>query len=444
VKFALAFEDIGVRPGMLIGLDASQLDKISEFVFLLSIQATGAVRIADLSDHEVRSFCDLIIGFTPAALNEANTKSFSLTEEWVCMVKSASVSIEDYERLNVHPFLPEQAILFGNTSGTSGEKKYFLESQSAVGAQIDLIGAQYFKGVTKNFISLYGVNISATYVAACASFNEGGTVIFSSLNDFIQMARTYPNSHTLMILREANYFSKSGSYKLEDKEKFSSIRVLGAHLPDQIRAHLYMYLAKQVMNSYSSNEAGQIAEILPSGEGVIYPNVMVRIVDDDWKDLAHGHVGRITIKSPQQISAYLQNDELNAIHFKEGWFVSNDIGYVTTHGLLVYVDRADHMINLGGIKIPPKPFEDKIKLLPRISDCVLIGENAIFEIETLLVGIEAEKDVNHHVLNVLIGDILRGSFAAYRIFYLEKFPRTDTGKTKRNELHKLFLKASSQ
>ena len=124
--------------------------------------------------------------------------------------------------------------------------------------------------------------------------------------------------------------------------------------------------------------------------------------------------------------------------------MSNDLGYLTSQGMVVYVDRVDHMINLGGIKVPPKPFEDKIRMLPLVSDCVLIGENTFFEVETLLVGIELAKACNRQILKKSIGDILAASFTAYRIFYLEEFPRTDTGKVKRNELHAIFLKASAQ
>lgn len=444
VQFSQALEGIGVRHGMLIGFAAGQLDKISEFILVLSIQAIGAVRVSDFSDEEVRASCDRIIVTSPAEFDADSAKHYLLTKEWVRTAKSVSISIENCERLSVDSTLPGQPLLFGNTSGTTGRKKYFFESQSAIGAQIDLIGALYFMGSTKNFISLYGVGLSATYVAACASFHRGGTVIFSALHDFIEIVRTNPNSHTLMILRDANFFLNSVPDKLKDKDKLSSIRVLGAHLPDRVREHLHTHLAKQVMNSYSSNEAGQIAEILSSGEGKIYPNVELKIVDAGGIALVVGQMGRVATKSSQQISGYLWNPELNADHFKDGWFISNDLGYLNTQEMLVYVDRADHMINLGGIKIPPKPFEEKIRMLPLVSDCVLIGENAFFEVETLLVGIEVTKACDHQILYRSIGEILVGSFAAYRIFYLEEFPRTDTGKVKRNELHTIFLKVSAQ
>ncbi len=444
VQFSQALEGIGVRRGMLIGFAAGQLDKISEFILVLSIQAIGAVRVSDFSDEEVRVSCDRIIVISPEEFGADSARHFLLTEEWVRSAKSVAVSIENFERLNTYSPLPGQPLLFGSTSGTTGKKKYFFESQSAIGAQIDLIGARYFVGSTKNFISLYGVNLSAAYVAACASLHRGGSVIFAPPRDFIEIVRANRNSHTLMILREANLFSNSVSDKLKDKNKLSSIRVLGAHLPDRVREHLHTHLAKQVINSYSSNEAGQIAEILPNGEGQIYPDVELKIVDVGGTDLPIGKMGRVATRSAQQISSYLWNPELNATHFKDGWFISNDVGYLNAQGMLVYVDRADHMINLGGIKIPPKPFEEKIRALPFVSDCVLIGENAFFEIETLLVGVEVAKACDHQILDKSIGDILVGSFAAYRIFYLEEFPRTDTGKAKRSELHAIFLKVSAQ
>lgn len=443
IQFGKAFEVIGVRPGMLIGLGTNQLDKITELVLMCSLQALGAVRVCDYSDREVRLVCDLILSFDhdPSA---DEVGQIYLNQEWIQGIKNTPVASSDYERFTAYCPAPEHAILFGNTSGTTGKKKYFLERYSAVSAQVELILNQYFDGDTRNCISPYGVNISATYVAACATFFRGGTLIFSPREDFLRLARAYPHSHALMLLREASYFANMISEKLKADEKLASIRVLGAHLPDRIREYLIEHLSKKVMNSYSSNEVGQIAEILPNGEGRIYPGVQLKIVAEDGQDLPNGALGRIATKSAQQITSYLWNPQLNVLHFKGDWFISHDLAYIAASGNLVYVDRADHMINLGGIKIPPQPLEERIKQLSFVNDCVLLGENSFFEVETLLVVVELNGSADLQKFNGVIESMLQGSFTAYRIFYMRSFPRTETGKIKRSELHPLLLKASQK
>ncbi len=427
---------------MMIGLSAHQLNRASELILVLSIQALGAVRVSDYSEAQVRRACALILLFSPSALDIEGATCIRLDRQWIENAQNTELCSADGYLLNHSP-TSTQAILFGHTSGTTGQKKYFLECYSAICAQIELIRIHYFEGDTKHFICLYGIELSSAYVAACAAFQKGGAVIFSSREDFVHAVRTYPRSHANMLLREATFFATTNSVKLPLDQRLASLRVLGAHLPSRVRMRLAEDLALVVKNSYSSNEAGQIAEVLPNGEARIYPGVELQIVDGQGQALPNGSLGRVATRSAQQISAYLWNPSLNAHHFRDGWFISHDMAYLAANGSLVLVDRADHMLNLGGIKISPKPFEDKIKQLACIRDCVLMAENEHFDVETLLVGIETTQAVDHAAFNTAIGAILQEAFAACRIFYVQEFPRTETGKVKRHVLRAHFLKESS-
>jgi acyl-coenzyme A synthetase/AMP-(fatty) acid ligase len=245
-----------------------------------------------------------------------------------------------------------------------------------------------------------------------------------------------------MILREANYFQRTFSEGIHGN-KLSTLRVLGAHLPMHNRKWLEKNLAKEVFNSYSSNESGQICDVKANGQGEIYPGVSIRIVNENLENLSFGHSGRIVIKSAMQISNYLWNTELNLNHFKDGWFYSNDIGYMSHEGKLVVVDRIDNMLNLGGIKVPPQPIENDIKLITGVVDCALLSENSFFELETLLICIEVSKKADKKTIGNSTKKFVEGQFKSYIISYFESFPRTESGKIKRNVLKNLALEALS-
>jgi acyl-coenzyme A synthetase/AMP-(fatty) acid ligase len=286
------------------------------------------------------------------------------------------------------------------------------------------------------------VALSAAYFGCSLALIKGGTIIFTSQDLFVNDTNKYPNCHSVMILRDASHFQRSFKDEIHGG-KLSTLRVLGAHLPIQTRSWLEKNLAKEVFNSYSSNESGQICEVRANGLGDIYPGVSVKIVNENWECLSFGEQGIIAIKSPMQISKYLWNDELNLNHFKEGWFYSNDIGYMTQEGKLVVVDRADNMLNLGGIKIPPKPIEDSLRLITGVNDCALLSENLFFEFETLLVCYEVSAMSDKKAIDASTKKVLADRFKSYRISYFEHFPRTETGKIQKKELQKLVLEVLS-
>ena len=440
-KFIKAFEAVGVKKGMLIGVHLESPQPAIELILAYSLEAIGAVSVTQLSENEIVKRCDFIFTIPPFPRTENNPIVINLTQEWINAANKISLSSADLERLNYKPAAAD-AVFFNSTSGTTGQKKYFLETHASMQYQFLLMKAIYFQAEISNFLCLYGVSLGLAYVGCSLALIKGGTVIFTSQDLFLEDMNSHTNSHSAIILRDAIYFQRSFTEGIQGN-KLTTLRVLGAHLPIYTRAWLEKNLAKIVFNSYSSNESGQICDVQADNQGEIYPGVNVKIVNKNWEDLSFGETGRIAIKSPMQISNYLWNAELNLNHFKDGWFYSNDIGYMPQTGKLIVVDRADNMLNLGGIKVPPKPIEDSIRLITGVNDCALLSENSFFEFETLLICIEIAGKFDKKTLDCSTKKVLENRFKSYRIFYFENFPRTETGKIQRNELKKIVLESFS-
>jgi long-subunit acyl-CoA synthetase (AMP-forming) len=80
---------------------------------------------------------------------------------------------------------------------------------------------------------------------------------------------------------------------------------------------------------------------LPNGSslGYILPNVTIRLVDDDDKDVKPGEVGEAWVKGPMITKGYHNNPEANASSFTaDGWFKTGDILRVEDDQLYI-VDR---------------------------------------------------------------------------------------------------------
>ena len=436
-KFFKAFADIGVKKGMLVGLnfvDDSQY-RVLELMMVFALDAIGAIRVSNLGDKDVIERCDFI--FTNKPASSSNRKQikplvFPITKEWINTILNISNLDFNLDRLNYSQSL-DDPIFFGSTSGTTGNKKFLYDTAYSMQAMFGHMKALYYQDPIKNFISAYGICFGASYVGISITFIKGGTVVFTGLDRYKENVNSHLDSHSVMLMNDVNKLIKIFPHDLGG-QKLATLRVLGSHLPINIRTWLQTHLAEKVVNSYSSTESGQIGEALPNGQCQIYPEVQLRIVDEGWNDLPQGELGQVTIKSPMQISGYLWNPELNAQHFKDGWFRSNDIGYLTPEGNLVLVDRADNMLNLAGIKVPPAPIEAQIKLLPGVDDCVLLEEDTLSDLQTIAICIETSKILDTNLFEKEVRVVLAGRFKSYRFCYLEAFPRTDTGKVKRKKV----------
>jgi acyl-coenzyme A synthetase/AMP-(fatty) acid ligase len=214
--------------------------------------------------------------------------------------------------------------------------------------------------------------------------------------------------------------------------------VLGAGLPNDLRNWLESHLAIQVFNSYSSNETGQIGEVLSNGITKIYDGVNVKIVDENWEELALNNTGLIAVNSDQLIPAYIWDEDLNKSYFKDGWYRTNDFGYLKSGRELSVLDRADNMLNFSGIKIPPIPIENLLKKIPGVKEIVLyspLSSSKCIVVAFVNADIDANQtSISEAITQLLLRNLkLKLKFRIYTTF-LNTFPRTETGKIQRFKL----------
>jgi len=426
--------ELGVSKGCIVGIRCD--DRYLSLVLLLAMDALRAtpayLSTADVMDQAWLDRCNVVLSKAPLALGLSARCFVVMTQDWLISARPYNSPHADLSVLD-HPCDDTDIIFLGSTSSTTGEKKYFQDSRFAMQHQLGLLSDLYFPTETVNFICIYSVWLGAAYAACFICLNKGATVIFSP-NLLRDMTR-YPGSHSVLVLRDAVRLTAN---LREDValSKLSSLRVLGAHLPNIVRNLLETHLADQVMNSYSSNESGQVGEVLRDGTAKIYSGVEVKIVDDERLPLATGQIGYIAIKSPGMVQGYLWNEALTQKHFSNGWFYSSDLGYKTEIGHLVIEGRNDEMLNLGGVKISPTPYEQSIKAQLGISECVLLCDDNLFGARHLIVFIEksGECDMEIKKLYDQLQYLPAGEFDNVTTLFLSTFPRTDTGKVKRQEL----------
>lgn len=122
--------------------------------------------------------------------------------------------------------------------------------------------------------------------------------------------------------------------------------------------------------------------------GPLIPRTEVRIVDLDTEevlfpdpDAPHGGRGRrgeIRVRGPQVMRGYFREPEMTAeVLDEDGWFRTGDLGMVTFNDCLRILGRSKATIVLrNGENVEPERIEMRLKLIPLIADCVVVGQDA--------------------------------------------------------------------
>jgi long-chain acyl-CoA synthetase len=123
--------------------------------------------------------------------------------------------------------------------------------------------------------------------------------------------------------------------------------------------------------------------------GPMLPSVDIKIAED----------GEILLKGPSIVQSYFKNEQATQEAFRDGWFLTGDIGTIDSDGYLRITDRKkDLIINAAGKNIAPQRIETLIKSIPLVSQAVVFGDKqkALVALVTFdeLATIEHARDAN--------------------------------------------------
>src|SRR5215213_229759 len=101
--------------------------------------------------------------------------------------------------------------------------------------------------------------------------------------------------------------------------------------------------------------------------------VEVRIEDDDGEPVPTGSIGEVAVRAPGLTSGYADMPELNSQAFREGFFITGDLGKLDNAGRLTITGRKKLLIEVGGYKVDPIEVEDVVVAHPKVGEAVVVG-----------------------------------------------------------------------
>ena len=151
-----------------------------------------------------------------------------------------------------------------------------------------------------------------------------------------------------------------------------------------------------------------------------------------------GIEGQICAKSELVMKGYYNELELTQSVFKDGWFVSSDIGTFDAEGYLYYIGRKDDVINLGGYKIAPTDVESLALQSGLVQECLCIEDCDEYNVPylKLLVVVEDKSKFDPVALNAFLSDKLEKYKIPRVIEAVDALIKTFNGKTDRKAYRK--------
>jgi len=156
----------------------------------------------------------------------------------------------------------------------------------------------------------------------------------------------------------------------------------GASMPPEIIDGFERRFGIAVLEGYGMTEtASTITSNLSAEDRKIYSagkpiyGVDVAVWDDQNRPLppGAGHVGEIVVRGFNTMRGYHNRPQATAEAFRDGWFLTGDLGHLDHDGFLFIVDRKKDLINRGGEKVYPKEVEDVLYSHPGVAAAAVLG-----------------------------------------------------------------------
>ena len=168
--------------------------------------------------------------------------------------------------------------------------------------------------------------------------------------------------------------------------------------------------------------------------GVPIPMTDARIVDanDGTTELGIGKSGEIAVRGPQVMKGYWRNPEATRRAFRDGWFLTGDIGQVDEEGYFRIEERKKDMLKVSGFSVFPAEVEAIMYRHPSIAEVGVVGVADPYRGEDPLAFVVLKPDAKGTVTEEQIAEWCKNAMAAYKaprhVRFIEALPKTATGK----------------
>jgi malonyl-CoA/methylmalonyl-CoA synthetase len=338
------------------------------------------------------------------------------------------------------------AILY--TSGTTGRSKGVMLTRENLASNAEaLVGLWRF---TETDVLLHALPVFHThglFVATNCVLFSGASMIFQRTFQPAAVLEALPGATVMMGV--PTFYTRLLSDTGLTRAATAHMRLFisgSAPLSPATHAEWQDRTGHAILERYGMTETNMITSNPYDGArragtvGMPLPGVEVRITGPDGKVLPQGEAGAIEVRGPNVFKGYWRLPEKTAEEFRDGWFVTGDMGAVDDQGYLSILGRAKDLVITRGLNVYPAEVEAALDDLPGVAASAVIGVPHPDFGEAVVACLVPAGGA--HLAEETIRAALRDRLAAFklpkRVLILEELPRNAMGKVQKAELRRTY------
>jgi acyl-CoA synthetase (AMP-forming)/AMP-acid ligase II len=156
------------------------------------------------------------------------------------------------------------------------------------------------------------------------------------------------------------------------------------------------------------------------------PSIELKVVDADGRSLPAGEVGEVHVRGEQVAGEYLGRSVLD----DEGWFPTNDAGWLDDDGFLFLDGRLDDVIVRGAENLSPGEIEDVLLAHPDVDEAAVVGipDDEWGEAVAAAVVLVPQGAASEDELKDWVRERLRSTRTPEVVQFRAELPYSETGK----------------
>ncbi len=344
---------------------------------------------------------------------------------------------------------PDDVCLILYTSGTTGVPKGVMLSQ------YQIIKNAYDQGenmrvtsedklvVPVPFSHCFGCVMSITLMA-CFGGAIAPLLVFNEKDALETIERygcTMIHGTPTMFNREIKLYRKSNY----DTSTLRTGIMAGAPCPEDLMRAVMEEMGANLCITYGLTEASPgitMTSLEDSIEdrvktvGKPLPDIEVKIVDDNGRELPPGKVGEIICRGYNVMKGYYKAPELTAKTIKNGWLYTGDLGVMDERGYITFKGRKKELVIVGGYNVYPIEIESYIRQFDKVHEVAVVGvpDEDLGEVVACAVipkdGVELDPQ---EIVDFCYGKIASAKVPRY-VYVTDSLPVSGRGKVQKYKL----------
>ena len=210
---------------------------------------------------------------------------------------------------------------------------------------------------------------------------------------------------------------------------------------------------ERILERYGMTETGMNLTNPYDGErragtvGKPFPGQEARVVDIESREpLPAGEVGEIEVRGPHVFKGYWNRpDATGEVLGEDGWFRTEDLGWVSEDGYFTISGRTKELIISGGYNVYPREVEEVLEGHPGVAEVAVVGlpdEEYGEKVTAVVVSDDPELTAEE------VKDFCRKDLAGYKkpreVFFVDELPRNALGKVQKHLVQEDLIESKGE